>query len=100
MDGMHACSALGSCCVSCAATTLLAQPLRSPRADPADPSTRPNQYLSPPSIGAPTLFATHFHELTDISGPGGVANLHVGTRIEADTGARHADPCLLCRRRC
>ncbi|KAI8470492.1 MAG: DNA mismatch repair protein [Monoraphidium minutum] len=38
------------------------------------------------TIGAPTLFATHFHELTDISGPGGVANRHVGTRIEPDTG--------------
>ena len=49
----------------------------------------------PRSIAAPTLFATHFHELTDISGPGGVANLHVGTRIEPDTGA--GAPMLACR---
>jgi hypothetical protein len=37
-------------------------------------------------IGAPALFATHFHELTDITGPGGVANKHVETRIDPVTG--------------
>ncbi|KAF6256271.1 DNA mismatch repair protein [Scenedesmus sp. NREL 46B-D3] len=36
-------------------------------------------------IGAPALFATHFHELTDIRGPGGVANLHVQTQLEEAT---------------
>jgi DNA mismatch repair protein MSH2 len=29
-------------------------------------------------IGAPTLMATHFHELTKVKGTVGVANLHVG----------------------
>eukprot|EP00775_Hariotina_reticulata_P005551 gene5551-5787_t len=38
------------------------------------------------NIKAPALFATHFHELTDITGPGGVANLHVETQLEEDTG--------------
>ncbi|KAF8073199.1 MUS1 [Scenedesmus sp. PABB004] len=38
------------------------------------------------AIGAPTLFATHFHELTDIAGPGGVANLHVQTALDEATG--------------
>jgi DNA mismatch repair ATPase MutS len=38
------------------------------------------------NIKAPALFATHFHELTDISGPGGVANLHVETQLEEGTG--------------
>jgi hypothetical protein len=37
-------------------------------------------------IGAPALFATHFHELTDIQGPGGVANLHVQTQLDEATG--------------
>lgn len=37
-------------------------------------------------IGAPALFATHFHELTDIRGPGGVANLHVETQLDEVTG--------------
>jgi DNA mismatch repair ATPase MutS len=37
-------------------------------------------------IGAPALFATHFHELTDIRGPGGVANLHVQTQLDEATG--------------
>ncbi|WIA29725.1 hypothetical protein OEZ86_012205 [Tetradesmus obliquus] len=37
-------------------------------------------------IGAPALFATHFHELTDIRGPGGVANLHVQTQLDDATG--------------
>ena len=46
-----------------------------------------NKHQKHNSIGAPTLFATHFHELTDVEGPGGVANLHVGTRIEPGTGA-------------
>ena len=34
-------------------------------------------------IRAPTLFATHFHELTELKGPGGVANLHVAAAVEA-----------------
>lgn len=38
------------------------------------------------NIGAPALFATHFHELTDIQGPGGVANLHVETQLDEATG--------------
>lgn len=33
-------------------------------------------------IGAPTLFATHFHEITKISGSVGVANLHVETGFQ------------------
>ena len=38
-------------------------------------------------IGCPTLFATHFHELTSLSGPVGVSNLHVETAIDAQTGS-------------
>ncbi|GMH34046.1 hypothetical protein BSKO_01880 [Bryopsis sp. KO-2023] len=37
-------------------------------------------------IGCPTLFATHFHELTALTGPGGVKNLHAETCIDSDTG--------------
>lgn len=37
-------------------------------------------------VGAPTLFATHFHELTALQGPVGVANLHVETATDAATG--------------
>lgn len=33
-------------------------------------------------IRAPTLFATHFHELTELKGPGGVANLHVAAAVD------------------
>lgn len=32
------------------------------------------------------LFATHFHELTDLSGPGGVRNLHVEAKVDSHTG--------------
>jgi hypothetical protein len=42
-------------------------------------------------IGAPALFATHFHELTDIRGPGGVANLHVQTQLDEATGGGWED---------
>jgi len=38
-------------------------------------------------IGCPTLFATHFHELTALDGPGGVANWHVETAVESGEGA-------------
>jgi DNA mismatch repair protein MSH2 len=34
------------------------------------------------AIRAPTLFATHFHELTELKGPGGVANLHVAAAVD------------------
>ncbi len=37
-------------------------------------------------IGAATLFATHFHELTDLQGPVGVSNRHVATVIDPATG--------------
>lgn len=37
-------------------------------------------------IGAPTLFATHFHELTAITGPCGVKNRHMATALEAGSG--------------
>jgi DNA mismatch repair protein MSH2 len=33
-------------------------------------------------IGAPTLFATHFHELTAITGPVGVCNRHTTTALD------------------
>ena len=33
-------------------------------------------------IGAPTLFATHFHELTAITGPVGVKNSHMQTNLD------------------
>lgn len=37
-------------------------------------------------LGCPTLFATHFHELTDIQGDVGVANRHVESMLVKDTG--------------
>merc|ERR1719420_890959 len=37
-------------------------------------------------VGAPTLFATHFHELTAIEGPGGVRNRHVETALDRASG--------------
>ncbi|KAK9813003.1 hypothetical protein WJX72_007194 [[Myrmecia] bisecta] len=38
------------------------------------------------AIGCPTLFATHFHELTALKGPVGVANRHVETAIDEASG--------------
>jgi len=37
-------------------------------------------------VGAPTLFATHFHELTAVRGGVGVANRHVETAVDRGTG--------------
>ncbi|KAJ9510060.1 hypothetical protein QJQ45_011708 [Haematococcus lacustris] len=37
-------------------------------------------------VAAPTLFATHFHELTEITGTTGVSNLHVSTFMDPKTG--------------
>jgi DNA mismatch repair protein MSH2 len=48
-------------------------------------------------LGAPTLFATHFHELTAIDGPGGVVNLHVTTQLDEATGARRRTWCARVR---
>lgn len=36
-------------------------------------------------IGAPTLFATHFHELTAITGPVGVKNSHMQTNLDLES---------------
>jgi len=36
-------------------------------------------------IGCPTLFATHFHELTSLQGKCGVANMHVRAHIDEDS---------------
>ena len=38
------------------------------------------------NIGCPTLFATHFHELTDLKGSQGVKNRHVATAIDDKVG--------------
>lgn len=38
------------------------------------------------NIGCPTLFATHFHELTEVTGHVGVKNLHVATQVEPTSG--------------
>lgn len=38
------------------------------------------------SVGAATLFATHFHELTSLTGTVGVKNLHVKTAIDPKAG--------------
>ena len=50
-------------------------------------------------VRAPTLFATHFHELKELSGPGGVKNLHVAAAVDAASKRRtmlyqiHPGPC-------
>jgi MutS domain V len=40
------------------------------------------QFTGAQVIGAPTLFATHFHELTAITGTVGVANRHMQTALD------------------
>lgn len=37
-------------------------------------------------IGCPTLFATHFHELTHIQHEIGVKNLHVKAEVDENSG--------------
>ena len=39
------------------------------------------------AVGCPTLFATHFHELTALRGGVGVKNLHVNAAIDPASGA-------------
>ncbi len=38
-------------------------------------------------IGCATLFATHFHELTALTGEVGVKNLHVTSAIDEQSGS-------------
>jgi|TARA_B110000003_G_C16649906_1_gene533715 DNA mismatch repair protein MSH2 len=38
------------------------------------------------NVKAPCLFATHFHELTALQGPLGVANYHVDARMDEESG--------------
>ncbi|GLI63268.1 hypothetical protein VaNZ11_006172 [Volvox africanus] len=44
-----------------------------------------SEHLAGPDVGAPTLFATHFHELTELQATVGVKNLQAAAMIDPKT---------------
>jgi hypothetical protein len=60
-----------------------------PSMQPHHPHTCPNHphpASQPQEVGAPVLFATHFHELTELTGPAGVRNSHVAAVVDPRSG--------------